>query len=355
MTDFSTSVINWYHRKNTLMPWRNETDPYRIWLSEVMLQQTQIQTVIPYYRRWLAALPTAYAVSQASEDEVLKLWEGLGYYARARNFRRACQTVVNDYHGVIPSEPVQFRLLKGAGDYITAAVQSIAFGHFIPTIDGNVKRLTARLLALPNPPEHHQSMILNFLQLHIQKTAPGDFNQSVMDLARDVCKPKSLLCDQCPVVKHCLAYSMEAVDQYPVKKKRKVRPHFRIAVGVIWKNNQILVSKRKSGGLLGGLWEFPGGKIQNGETPQECVRREVAEELGVQVSVGDFIQTIEHAYTHFSISMDSYHCRYQQGEPRTIGCSQVRWITRDELKTLAFPKATHKIFDRIPEGSPFEG
>ncbi len=354
MTDFSISILNWYNHEKTSMPWRDEPDPYRIWLSEVMLQQTQIQTVIPYYLRWIKTLPTVRDAAESSEDVVLKLWEGLGYYARARNFRLACQTITENFDGIVPSDPIQFKQLKGVGDYITAAVQSIAFGHPLPVIDGNVRRITSRLLSLPHPPDQHYGEIMDFLTRHIGDTQPGDFNQAMMDLARDVCKPKVPLCTQCPVSCYCSAFSDQNVHRYPVKKEKKTRPHFRVAVGVIWKDSHILVSKRKSNGLLGGLWEFPGGKIQNGESSPECIQRETLEELGIQVTVGDFIKTIQHAYTHFSISMDSYHCRFKTGEPKSIGCSDWKWIKRDELVSLAFPKANHKIFDNIPEVSPFE-
>ncbi|MFQ6609656.1 MAG: A/G-specific adenine glycosylase, partial [Fidelibacterota bacterium] len=203
MTGFSNALLKWYSDQEIEMPWRNETDPYRIWLSEVMLQQTQIQTVKPYYIRWINSLPTVKDTAGASEDQVLKLWEGLGYYARARNFRHACQMVFEKFEGEIPSDPDQFRQLKGVGDYITAAVQSIVFGHPIPVIDGNVRRLTSRLLELSLPPSKHQKEILEFLELHIGDTCPGDFNQAMMDLAREVCKPKKPLCNQCPVSHFC--------------------------------------------------------------------------------------------------------------------------------------------------------
>lgn len=354
MTGFSNALLKWYSDQEIEMPWRNETDPYRIWLSEVMLQQTQIQTVKPYYIRWIKSLPTVKDAAGASEDQVLKLWEGLGYYARARNFRHACQMVFEKFEGEIPSDPDQFRQLKGVGDYITAAVQSIVFGHPIPVIDGNVRRLTSRLLELSLPPSKHQKEILEFLELHIGDTCPGDFNQAMMDLAREVCKPKKPLCNQCPVSHFCTAFIKNTVDQYPVKEKRKKRPHYHVAVGIIWKNDFILVSKRKSNSLLGGLWEFPGGKLQNGESSEECIKREIWEELGIGIEVGDFVKTIRHEYTHFSIMMDSYHCLADKNEPEAIGCADWKWIPPRDVKKLAFPKANHKIFDKIPEVNPFD-
>lgn len=329
------------------MPWRGQTDPYRIWLSEVMLQQTQIDTVIPYYHRWLKKLPTLGHVARASEDDVLKMWEGLGYYARVRNFRLACQQVVERYGGQVPPDETAFEGLKGVGPYIKAAVLSIAFHKSIPTIDGNVKRVVARLLRLQGPPSKCLTKIESFLNQVISKKVPGDFNQAMMDLGSTICTRSRPRCEQCPVSSACGAYHHNVVHLFPKPEKRLVRPHYLIAVGVICKGDKMLVSKRKSHGLLGGLWEFPGGKIEAGETPSQCVVREIKEELGIHVKVGASLGKVKHEYTHFTIELEAFGCKYVSGKPAALGCADFRWIQLSELKTLAFPKANHKLFPFI--------
>lgn len=344
------------------MPWRGEHDPYKIWLSEVMLQQTQVETVIPYYEKWLKNFPTVKEVANASQDEILKMWEGLGYYARARNFQSACREVVNSYNGCIPDDPEAFRRLKGVGPYTSAAVQSIAFGASIPTIDGNVKRVVSRLLALEKPPSQSLDEIESFLRRYLSKSHPGDFNQAMMDLGAIICRPKNPVCLLCPVRNGCLAFKKGSVDRYPVPEKKAPYPHFRVAVGIIWKGDTVFVSRRPSKGLLGGLWEFPGGKIEKGESTIECVVREVKEETGLLVKPGKSVGVIRHAYTHFSIEMEGILCKYIRGRPladargdgsNARGDKSWRWIRWEEIPTLAFPKANHKLFPLLPQSNPF--
>ncbi len=334
------------------MPWRGEVDVYKIWLSEVMLQQTQVETVKPYYKRWLIKFPNIKSVAEATEEEVLKLWEGLGYYARVRNFKSACEWIQNQNNGEIPTSSDAFRNLKGVGDYIHAAVRSIAYNEVIPVIDGNVKRVVARLLEIDTPPSKSLHIIKQFLINEISHKSPGDFNQAIMDLGSTVCKPKNPKCNDCNISGFCNSYKNNTVDNYPLSEKKRAIPHHKIAVGIIWKENEILISKRHSNVMLGGLWEFPGGKIKKNETATNCVKREIKEELNVTVSVGKKIQTIKHAYTHFTIELTAYHCQYENGEPKTLDCADFKWIPTTEIASLPFPKANHKIFNKIPEKNP---
>ena len=247
------------------MPWRGETDVYKIWLSEVMLQQTQVETAKPYYQRWLSKFPNTQSVADASEDEVLKLWEGLGYYARARNFKSACEWIQHNNNNQIPSNSHDFRQLKGVGDYIHAAVRSIAFNEVLPVIDGNVKRVVARILELDSAPSKALNVIKEFLINEISHKSPGDFNQAIMDLGSTICKPRNPRCSECNIRSFCKSYKNNTVDNYPISEKKPTIPHHKISVGLVWKENKILISKRHSNVMLGGLWEFPGGKIKEGE------------------------------------------------------------------------------------------
>lgn len=354
MNSLTASLLKWYDAEKITMPWRGDPNPYHIWLSEVMLQQTQIDTVIPYYHRWLKNLPSIETTADASEDFVLKLWEGLGYYARARNFHNACKNLISNGISQVPDSPTEFKQLKGVGDYICAAVQSIAYNHPIPVIDSNVKRLFSRILELEGVPDQYTKKIRSHLLNHIPNQRPGDFNQAMMDLARLICKPRNPNCPVCPINQYCGAYVSDSVNCYPIKKIKKPKPHYDIAVGVIWNGNNLLISKRKSTGLLGGLWEFPGGKIQHNESSEDCVIREIKEELNITVAVVEYISTIQHAYSHFSITMRGYHCQYLEGDPEAIGCADWKWLDAKDLDTLPFPKANHKLFDKIPGLNPFD-
>jgi len=349
---FSHQLLEWYFSRKRKMPWRGETDVYKIWLSEVMLQQTQVETVKPYYLRWLKKFPNTESVARATEEEVLKLWEGLGYYARARNFKYACEWIQKENNGEIPKESVAFRQLKGVGDYIHAAVRSIAFNEALPAIDGNVKRVISRILQIKTPPSKALHIISQYLLDVISHESPGDFNQAIMDLGSTICKPKNPKCNECNINNFCLAFENKTMENYPLSEKKRAIPHHKIAVGIIWKENKILISKRHSNMMLGGLWEFPGGKIKEHETPENCVKREIKEELDIRVSVGNKIQTIKHAYTHFTIELTAYHCQYERGEPKNVDCADFKWINKNEIRSLPFPKANHKIFNKIPENNP---
>jgi A/G-specific adenine glycosylase len=328
-------------------------DPYKIWVSEVMLQQTQINTVIPYFERWIKRFPTLSAVAKAREEDVLKAWEGLGYYSRARNFRKACIQVLKLYQGIPPADYDPFISLPGVGQYIAAAFLSIAHGLTIPVVDGNVRRVVARILALEKPPQILSGEIETYLKERICNKRPGDFNQAIMELGETICKVSLPLCPKCPLQSECVAYKTKRTDQFPLKKARKIKPHYQVAVGVIWRQQKILISKRRSEGLLGGLWEFPGGKCLTGERPEECLLREIKEELDISVVVKSFIAKVNHAYTHFSITLSAFHCELLSGKPKPISCAELRWIRRQEIASLPFPKANHKLFTHIPRNRPF--
>ena len=349
--DITNKLLFWYDNNKQPMPWRDDGDIYHIWLSEIMLQQTQINTVIPYYKKWLKKFSNIHDVANASEDDILKLWEGLGYYSRALNFHHACKTIIKLYDGKIPKN--EFIKLKGVGPYIDAAVRSIGYNDIIPTIDGNVNRVVARLLCLQQEPQKERKKIYTFLMNIIDNKRSGDFNQAMMDLGRNICKPKNPKCIKCPINIICKAYKKESVSLYPIKPKSKKIPNIKVAVGVIWNKNSILITKRKSSGLLGGLWEFPGGKVNADETSEECVVREIYEETGVTVELKSFIVNIKHQYSHFSISLDSFHCLYKSGTPKPKQCSDVKWIKPHEVSKFPFPKANHKFMNHIPNSNPW--
>ncbi len=348
---FRKKLIEWYTVNKRELPWRNTTDPYRIWVSEVMLQQTQVNTALPFYRRFLKRFPDIQDLAGADVQEVLKVWEGMGYYGRARNLFRSAGMVVEQYEGMIPEKWEDFRNLPGVGDYIAAAVLSIAFGKPYPVVDGNVKRVLARLLLLEDPA--NQSAFSKRFGLSAEKFLdrqdPGTYNQAVMELGAMVCRPQQPICTECPVNGFCSAQQAGRVSEFPKKVKKGPTPQHSIAVGVVFKNGEVLITRRRPEGLLGGLWEFPGGKIRDGERAEAACVRELKEEVNLTVKVDSHLCSVKHAYTHFRIVMDVFCCSYVSGRVSLNGPVDHRWISLHELDNYPLPKANHKFLPQLRE------
>jgi len=349
------ALLAWYRASRRDLPWRRTRDPYRIWVSEVMLQQTQVATVVPYYERFVARFPDVTALARASEDDVLKRWEGLGYYARARNLHRAARALLAHHGGVVPSDPAVFRRLPGVGDYIGAAVQSIAFGRPLAVVDGNVKRVLARLFAI-DAPANRAAAAKEFVARAAELLDPGDpgaFNQAMMELGALVCRPTSPCCNECPVRSACAARASASQERYPVREKRAPVPEVRVAVGVVEADGRLLITRRPSEGLLGGLWEFPGGKIREGEAPEDAVAREIREETGLDVVVTGHVARVRHAYSHLRVELEVYRCRAERAAAVVLnGPTDHRWILFEEIADYAFPRANHKFIPLLSSPPP---
>jgi len=344
---FSNLLLKWYKSENISLPWRNETDLYRIWLSEVMLQQTQVATVIPYYKKWLSKFPTILSVAQTSEEDILKHWEGLGYYSRARNFQFSCKEIIKIHNGEVPKDSLEFLKLKGVGEYIHAAVHSIGLNKKIPVIDGNVKRVVARFLGLKNEINSEKKNIKSFLDKEmIEVNLPGDFNQAMMDLGRIICKPKNMDCLNCPLNSSCYSYKNNLMDSIPVKLKKEKIPHYNMVVGIVEKDEKILLCKRNNNGLLGGMWELPAGKIKIEETRKAAIKR-VMNEFGIILNTENFLGKANHKYSHFSIEQNGYICEYKSGDVISENHSEYRWISIDEKSKYPIHRASHKILNKM--------
>ena len=344
-------LVGWYRKERREMPWRETNDPYAIWVSEIMLQQTQVETVKPYYLRFLKCFPTVRVLAKARIEDVLKCWEGLGYYSRARNLHKAAKIVVAEYGGELPKDMTALKELPGIGAYTAGAIASIAFGLDEPVLDGNVTRVLCRLFCVRwNPKEGKTQKRLWDLARELMPKGKADvFNQALMDLGAMICTPRGPKCPACPVQKHCRAYANDEQDKLPVKIKRKALPHYDIVAGVICRRGKILIDQRKHEGLLGGLWELPGGKVEKGETHEAALVREVREEVGIEIKVGEKLTTVRHAYSHFRITLHAFMCRHVSGRARAIECEAVKWIRLDEIEDYAFPKANRKIIARLKE------
>lgn len=342
------ALLAWYQQQGRDLPWRKTRDPYAIWISEIMLQQTQVKTVLPYYERWLERFPTVKELAIADQQTVLKYWEGLGYYARARNLHRAAQRVVQDYDGQFPTTFDAVVALPGIGRTTAGGILSAAFNQPTPILDGNVKRVLARLVALQQTPSKALDQLWQFSTNLLPADNPRDFNQAMMDLGATLCTRHRPACMLCPWQQACAAHQQNLQTEIPMTESRAPLAHKQIGVGVVWnEQHQILIDRRPQKGLLGGLWEFPGGKIEPHETPESCIRRELQEELAIEVEVGDRLITIDHAYTHFKVTLNVFHCRHLSGNPQPIECDEVRWVTVDELEQYPFPKANVRIIEAL--------
>ena len=346
-------LLAWYHAHRRAMPWREQPTPYRVWLSEIMLQQTQVVTVIPYFERFTARFPDLPALAAADEPAVLKLWEGLGYYSRARNLLKAARQLVAGHGGQFPETFDDLRTLPGIGDYTAAAVASIAFGEAVPVVDGNVLRVYARRHALADDITRPQTRAAVFAALQtwfnqLPSTSPfGDLNQALMELGAMVCVPRGPQCAACPWAAACAARAAGTPEAYPVKRAKAAVPHYQVAVGVVWRKDKFLIAQRRPEQMLGSLWELPGGKQQPGETLAATVRRELREETGLAVKVGAELAVVRHAYSHFRITLTAFTCHCPSGRARPLASAAVRWIRPADLAQLPFPTATRKLFPAI--------
>ncbi len=338
-------LLAWYRQNGRILPWRGHPDPYAVWVSEIMLQQTQVETVIPYFKKWMQRFPSVASLAAASEQDVLNTWEGLGYYSRSRNLHKAAKIVVAEYGGQLPADVDSLRRLPGIGRYTAGAIASLAFGLDQPALDGNLKRVLARLFDVTEP-VNSPAGEKRLGELAAENLPPGqaaDYNQALMDLGALICTPRNPNCPACPVSGWCQAYRNGTQVERPVKKRRPPQPHYVVTAAVIRRDGKVLLAQRPQNGLLGGLWEFPGGKQEPGESLPDCLAREIREELGAEIEVGKAVGEFRHAYTHFRITLHAFECRLIEGEPRPVEAQDVRWVELSGLGDFPMGKVDRQI------------
>lgn len=359
--EIASRLVRWHNTQQRTLPWRDAPpgarDPYRVWISEIMAQQTRLETVVDYFQRWIARFPTIEALAVADQQEVLKVWEGLGYYARARNLHRAAQAVVAHHGGELPSDRRALLALPGIGEYTVGAILSLAFNHAEPILDGNVKRVLSRLTDMPDPIDKTPGVrqLWQLAQAAVHAAPPdhaGALNEALMELGATICTPQNPRCLLCPVQAHCLAARRGTQTQRPVTTPRKPTPHYDVAAGVIWQGapfaSRLLIAQRPQDGMLGGLWEFPGGKLEEGDADlPACLAREIREELAIEIQVGAPVTTVQHAYTHFRITLHAFHARHMTGAPQALGVADWRWIPFDALENYPFPVTDRAVIEAL--------
>ena len=343
-------LLPWFGRVRRPLPWRKNRTPYRVWVAEIMLQQTRADQATPYYQRFLKAFPSLRSLAEAPLDRVLKQWEGLGYYSRARRMHETARFLVAERNGRFPRTYDGLLALPGIGAYTAAAVASLAMNIPAAVVDGNVIRVLSRLMAYTGDARaaDGKRRIATWATALMPENRPGDYNEALMELGATVCLPRKPLCPTCPLRAVCRAHKKGNPLRYPRPPRRRVVPHKVVGAAVtVRSDGRLLIARRRDEAMLGGLWEFPGGTLKDEETMRHCIRRELKEELGIEIVVGEPIITVQHAYSHFTIELHAHWARIRKGRPRVIECSDFAWVTREELGDYAFSRADIHIIEAL--------
>lgn len=360
------ALLAWYRRAARDLPWRRTKDPYRVWLSEILLQQTRVETVLAYYERFVQAFPTVAALAAAPLERVLKLWEGLGYYTRARNLHRAARLIVREHGGRLPRTAAQWQELSGVGRYTAGAIASIASGEPVPAVDGNVQRVLARLFCVRKSIDDGatRAALWALARELLAESSPGDFNQALMELGARLCTPRRPRCDECPVQTWCQAYAAGVAERLPIRRARRPIPVVDAVVAVICRNSRYLLVRRPVDGLLGGLWTLPGREVLDGQSQVEVLRTHLRQNLGVAVAVGTQLAVIQHEFSHRRLRLHAYSCRLLGDDAarkattartrinsgvsrRPLPARAARWVAPDRLDDYACATVDRKLFAQL--------
>ena len=350
MNRLSSRLLAWYRTHKRTPPWRGHASrsAYAVWVSEIMLQQTRVETVIPYFEKWMRLFPGIEALANASEQEVLNAWEGLGYYSRARNLHKAARIVAEEYDGELPRDLDQLRELPGIGRYTLGAIASIAFGMDVSTLDGNIKRVYARLFDVSEPVDspRGEKILWQLADEHLPKGHAGDYNQALMDLGATVCVPKNPRCLICPVMELCQARQKGLQDQRPVKSPKKDVPHYVHAAGVIVARGRVLLAQRPSHGLLGGMWEFPNGRV--GGDPARGLAKALKTGYNLRLRAtrtprAELLGIVQHGYSHFSVTTHVFRCELLSPP----NASNLKWVPLKDLDAYPMGKIDRQIAKMI--------
>jgi A/G-specific adenine glycosylase len=346
-------LLAWYRASRRDLPWRRTRDPWAILVSELMLQQTRVDTVIPYYERFLARFPDAASLARAPQGDVLSLWAGLGYYGRARSLHRAAQQIVRDHAGALPADAGALRVLPGVGRYTAGAVASIAFGRPEPAVDGNVTRVLSRLRGIDG--DVGDPAVIRRLWQEAEALAcgpsPGEVNQGLMELGATVCAPRAPRCPACPWRRSCRAHRDGNAESLPVKRRRSAPRDVEAVAGVIERRGRWLMVQRPPTGLLGGLWELPGGDCRPGEAPARALARSLRERVGLSIRRAEASGEVMHAFTHLRLRLHVFRCGAAPGRVTRADFAAHRWLSPARIDALPLGGPTRKALALLREGA----
>ena len=348
--------IPWKLNKDGFIPQLGESlSPYGIWIAEVMLQQTQLKVVIPYWEKWMEVFPSLTVLAEADLENVLMIWQGLGYYSRANRIHQSSKILIEfvgknrdqDPHSW-PNRLDQWMSLPGIGRSTAGSIISSTFDLPTPILDGNVKRIFSRLLASEGKSNKKEQKLWEFSSSLISTISPRNFNQALMDLGANICTPKKPNCSMCPIQKFCVAYTKYDPDDFPTKAMTKIKSFQEIGIGLVFnKNGELLIDQRLESSSMGGMWEFPGGKKNPEESIEKTIERELLEELGIVVKVGKKLLSFEHAYTHKKFYFTVHICDWISGEPKPLASQKLLWVSPEKLCNYPFPAANTKIISEL--------
>ena len=346
------ALLDWFDKNARPLPWRKKYLPYEVWVSEIMLQQTQVNTALPYFERWMKELPTLEHLAKSDEKKVLKLWQGLGYYSRARNLHASAKFIMEKYNGVFPSNHQIILSLKGIGRYSAGAISSIAFNQETPIVDGNVLRVLSRVYAIDKPidVEKNKAIFWELEEKLIPKGKARFFNQALMELGALVCSTRNPACAVCPIKNFCLAYIKDTAENYPVRQKKKKTVKIAASALILKKDGKYLIWKRPLGQIMGGLWEFPEWKLAQNKimAPEESRKKTiplVEKEFSIKPKYMEYLGSIKRNYTYFNEKLDTFLIELRNGsknwEPKTDWSAA--WVTEKEFEKYPFSSAHSKI------------
>ena len=342
-TILSPRLLKWYRQHGRTLPWRDHPDAYAVWVSEIMLQQTRVETVIPYFEKWMNLFPDVQALANASEQDVLNAWEGLGYYSRARNLHQAAKIVASKFNGQLPHDLTELRRLPGIGRYTVGAIASMAFGMDEATLDGNLRRVFARLFDVSEFADSPtgEKILWDLAAQNLPKGQAGDYNQALMDLGATICLPKNPRCLLCPLMEICKSRKNGTQDLRPVLKAKKVSPQYIHAAAVIIQRGRVLLAQRPADGLLGGMWEFPNGRVN--ADPAKELTKVLNAAYSLKVKKKEALGVIQHAYTHFKVTVHAFRCDCAP-IPKN---KNLKWVRIIELNDYPMGKVDRGIANKI--------
>ncbi|OIJ14008.1 A/G-specific adenine glycosylase [Anaerobacillus arseniciselenatis] len=344
--NFQKDLITWFKANQRDLPWREDQDPYKVWVSEIMLQQTRVDTVIPFFNNFMGKFPTIQALARADEGDVLKAWEGLGYYSRARNLQTAVREVKETYNGIVPNTKAEISKLKGVGPYTSGAILSIAYGIPEPAVDGNVMRVISRIFAKYDDigKDKTRKNIEKMITSLISHEDPSSFNQGLMELGALICTPTSPSCTVCPVQSHCEAFKLGVQSELPVKvKKTKVKAKKLVCGFVKNEAGEVLIHQRPNKGLLASLWEFPNVELTEGTSLEAQLVEFLQKEYHLNTSVGEEIFHVEHVFSHLKWNVTVFEVELLSAEKESN--NRAKWVNRSEIKQYPFPVSHQKIMN----------
>jgi A/G-specific adenine glycosylase len=352
-----SALLSWFERRARDLPWRRTRDPYQVWLSEVMLQQTRVETVTPYYQRFLAAFSDVAALARAPLEDVLRCWSGLGYYTRARNLHAAARIIVRERGGEFPGQADAWLELPGVGRYTAAAIASIVSGEAVAVLDGNVKRVLSRLTCFTRPIDSPGAArrLWGMAGALLERRAPGAFNQAMMELGATVCVPRRPRCNECPIREHCRAALRGVQARLPLRRPKSPAPQIEAVAAVLERNGRVLMVRRPPSGLLGGLWELPGGEMRDGEALDAALCRVLHERFGLAVEVDGWIGAVRHAFTHRRLTVHVHRCRRIHGRVHPAAHDAFRWVQHSEMDRLALSSLDRRMLALLRDGPERRG